>query len=66
MSNPKVDWEEEFSYMMGCHKTGDLPDIQEYYAASPSGFTEAEKTKWRRKRVIVAEEIERRKPKKKK
>ena len=52
--------------MIGCHKTGDLPDIQEYYNTSPSGFTEAEKEKWRRKRVIVAEEIEKRKPKKKK
>jgi len=61
----KVKWEEEFIYMMSCHKTSALPDVQEYYAESPSGFTEAEKTKWRRKRVLVAEEIERRKSKKK-
>ena len=65
MAEFKPDFEEVFTFMLGCHKTGDLPDIQEYYAASPRGFTEAEKERWKHKRRLVVQEIEKRQKKKK-
>ncbi len=66
MAAPKPDFVELFSFMLGCHKTSDLPDIQEYYAKSPPGFTPTEKERWKLKRQMVAEEMESRKPKSKK
>lgn len=66
MAAPKPDFVELFSFMLGCYKKEDLPDIQAHYAASPPGFTEAEKTRWKLKRQMVVEEIEKRTSKKKK
>lgn len=66
MAAPKPDFVELFSFMLVCHKTSDLPDIQAYYAANPPGFTEAEKERWKLKRQMVVEEMESRKPKSKK
>ncbi len=66
MAAPKPDFEELFDFMLRSNPAEMMPAIQEHYAKSPPGFTEAEKTRWKLKRQMVVQEIERRKPKSKK